>query len=103
MNIRFAEYVTSAAFSLTLTKAQIAALNSFILPSNNLASVTFAYNEKSIISLWQKGLLNRSDAGFEISEEGLIVAKLLEKAGLINKDRKIAINKKLMEAVCDQR
>lgn len=82
MSTRFAEYVTSTAFNLQLSKAGIAALNSFRLGDSSILLENFGHI--TFNSLWRKGLIDKDDDNkFVLSQAGEAVMKLLELADLL--------------------
>lgn len=77
MNNQFREYVNSATFSLSLSRNMIVSL----LSINNMDGsderlLTGTYN-----SLINRGLLERTDKGISITDEGRLVARLLIMSG----------------------
>ena len=88
MSTRFSNYVTSIGFSLELSKYQIATLNSLAAPANSITRVTLNYGSRTLLALWDRGLVDRNNNGeFVLSKAGKLLLPMLDLAGLLVRDK----------------
>ena len=83
MNKNFQNYTTSTAFQISMSRAQIEALYWFSLEeSQKLRQVASNFPSQATSLLQRKGLL-KTNVPYRITEEGKLVLKLCEMAGLL--------------------
>lgn len=85
MNKNFCNYATGLAFRVELTKAQVKALITVASPRNSVMQLQLI-QPKSYDTLVHKGLIERTEKEFILTKPGKLVFKLLEEAGLVNRD-----------------
>lgn len=82
---RFKDYVTSRAFVIDLSTAQVKALNSLIVADNSMISLRLVADSRTFRALHHKGLVDfTKDRKIILSTAGKLVIKLLEQADLLH-------------------
>lgn len=100
MNKNFANYATSTAFRIELTKAQISALNSLVVSTNSTAQLEFHLGLRSWEALLRRGLVEQKvDGRLKITRAGELTVMLLDEAGLISKSKKQIVTPSFAKAI----